>query len=235
MTQEELVTQAESLYNIGKYSEVISLIQSLPEEQKTYHLLYLLALAYSDNLEGDDDYNQHCALKILKQISDQGEFDLKWLYLTGKVYFTMSQEEYAIEYFDKIGRIVQKDKDIAELMNMQHFVDSCRELLFDRALAVIFVVLKEASKDDKMTICNIDDNKIELLFPKYNIHLNMEISHMHRSGARLSFEIMYPDDCTKKYCIDGDSTTYENGIADALNRFASIINKEFREHCKIAL
>ena len=58
---------------------------------------------------------------------------------------------------------------------------------------------------------------------------------MHRSGARLSFEIMYPDDCTKKYCIDGDSTTYENGIADALNRFAGIINKEFIEHCKIAL
>lgn len=235
MTQEELVTQAETLYNIGEYSEVISLIQSLPEEQKTYHLLYLLALAYSDNLDGDDDDNQHSALKILKKISDQGEFDLKWLYLTGKVYFSLSQEEYAIEYFDKITRIVQKDKDIAESMYMQHFVDSCRESLFDRALAVIFVVLKEASKDDKMTICNIDDNKLELFFPRYNVHLKMEISHLHRSGARLTFEIIYPDDCTKKYCIDGDSTTYENGIADALNRFAGIINKEFREHCKIAL
>ena len=235
MTQEELVTQAESLYNIGEYSEVISLIQSLPEEQQTYHMLYLLALAYSDNLDGDDDDNQHSALEILKKISDQGEFDLKWLYLTGKVYFSLSQEEYAIEYFDKITRIVQKDKDIAESMYMQHFVDSCRESLFDRALAVIFVVLKEASKDDKMTICNIDDNKLELFFPRYNIHLKMEISHLHRSGARLTFEIIYPDDCIKNYRIDGDSTTYENGIADALNRFASIINKEFREHCKIAL
>lgn len=235
MTQEELVTQAESLYNIGEYSEVISLIQSLPEEQQTYHMLYLLALAYSDNLDGDDDDNQHSALKILKKISDQGEFDLKWLYLTGKVYFSLSQEEYAIEYFDKITRIAQKDKDIAESMYMQHFVDSCRESLFDRALAVIFVVLKEASKDDKMTICNIDDNKLELFFPRYNIHLKMEISHLHRSGARLTFEIIYPDDCIKNYRIDGDSTTYENGIADALNRFAGIINKEFREHCKIAL
>lgn len=232
MTQEELVTQAESLYNIGEYSEVISLIESLPEEQKTYPLLYTLALAYSDNLEGDDDDNQHSALKILKKISDQGEFDLKWLYLMGKVYFSLSQEEYAIEYFDKITRIVQKDKEIASLMNMQHFVDSCRESLFDRALAVVFVVLKEASKDDKLTICNIDDNKLELLFPRYNINLKMEISHMHRSGARLTFEIIYPDGCTKKYCIDGDSTTYENGIADALNRFAGKISLEFKEHCK---
>lgn len=232
MTQEELVTQAENLYNIGEYSEVISLIQSLPKEQQTYHLLYLLALAYSYNLEGDDDDNQHSALKILKKISDQGEFDLKWLYLTGKVYFSLSQEEYAIEYFDKITRIVQKDKEIAELMYMQHFVDSCRESLFDRALAVVFVALKEASKDDKMTICNIDDNKLEILFPRYNIHLKIEISHMHRSGARLTFEIIYPDNYTKKYRIDGDSTTYENGIADAINRFAGMISLEFKEHCK---
>lgn len=233
MTQEELVTQAEALYNDGEYSEVISLIQSLPKEQKSYHLCYLLALAYSDNLDGDDDDNQQCALKILKQISDQGEFDLKWLYLTGKVYFSLSQEEYAIEYFDKITRIIQKDKEIADLMYMQHFVDSCKESLFDRALAVIFVMLKEASKDDKMTICNIDDNKLEFFFPGYNINLKIEISHLHRSGARLTFEILYPNDCTKKYRIDGDSTTYENGIADALNRFASIINKEFKEHCNI--
>ena len=158
MTQEELVTKAESLYNIGECSEVISLIQSLPEEQKTYNLLYLLALSYSDNLEGDDDDNQHRALKILEKISDQGEFDLNWLYLTGKVYFTISQEEYAIEYFDKITKVVKNDKEIAELMNMQHFIDNCRELLFNRALAVMFVSLKEASKYEKITICNIENN-----------------------------------------------------------------------------
>lgn len=232
MTQEELVTQAESLYNIGEYDEVISLIQSLPEEQKTYHLLYLLALAYSDNLEGDDDDNQHNALKILKKISGQGEFDLKWLYLIGKIYFTINQEEYAIEYFDKITRIVQKDKEIASLMNMQHFVNSCRESLLDRALAVIFVGLKESSKDGKMTICDINDNKLEILFPRYNVYLKITISHLHRTGARLLFEITYPDNYVKKYRIDGDGHTYENGIADALNSFATIISKEYKEHYK---
>lgn len=232
MTQEELVTKAESLYNIGECSEVISLIQSLPEEQKTYKLLYLLALSYSDNLEGDDDDNQHRALKILEKISDQGEFDLNWLYLTGKVYFTISQEEYAIEYFDKITKVVKNDREIAELMNMQHFVDNCRESLFHRALAVMFVSLKEASKDEKITICNIENDELEFLFPKYNIHLKIEISHMHRSGARLTFEVIFPDNSIKKYRIDGDSTTYENGIADAINRFSEAINPDLKELCK---
>ncbi len=99
MTQEELLTKAETLYNIGEYSQIISLIQSLPEEQQTYNLLYLLALSYSYNLEGNDDDNQHHALKILKKIADQGECDLKWLYLIGKIYFTINKEEYAIENF----------------------------------------------------------------------------------------------------------------------------------------
>ncbi len=159
MTQEELLTKAETLYNIGEYSQIISLIQSLPEEQQTYNLLYLLALSYSYNLEGNDDDNQHHALKILKKIADQGECDLKWLYLIGKIYFTINKEEYAIK-------------------------------------------------------------------------LQIEINHLHRSGATLFFKIMYPDNYYQTYHIDGDANTYENGIADAINKFVCIINKDFMEHCK---
>ena len=215
MTQEELLTKAETLYNIGEYSQIISLIQSLPEEQQTYNLLYLLALSYSYNLEGNDDDNQHHALKILKKIADQGECDLKWLYLIGKIYFTINKEEYAIEYFD-----------------MQYFIDSCKEYLYERALAVIFITLKEASKDDKISISNIKDNNIEVFFPKYDIKLQIEINHLHRSGATLFFKIMYPDNYYQTYHIDGDANTYENGIADAINKFVCIINKDFMEHCK---
>ncbi len=224
MTQEELLTKAETLYNIGEYSQIISLIQSLPEEQQTYNLLYLLALSYSYNLEGNDDDNQHHALKILKKIADQGECDLKWLYLIGKIYFTINKEEYAIEYFDKIARIFKKDKEFKELINMQYFIDSCKEYLYERALAVIFITLKEASKDDKISISNIKDNNI-VVFPTGNWVTN-------RSGATLFFKIMYPDNYYQTYHIDGDANTYENGIADAINKFVCIINKDFMEHCK---
>lgn len=232
MTNEELVAQAESLYNNGEYNQVISLIQSLPKQQQTYPLLYLLALAYSDNIDGDDEENKRQALKILKQISDNGEYDIKWLYLIGKTYFETNQEEYAIEYFNRINRIYQKDKEIAAFMNVQHFIESCNEVLYERALAVIFVTLKEASKDDNITINNISDNKLDIFFPKYSIKLNIEICNLHRSGAKLLFEIIYPDNYTQKYDIDGDANTYENGIADALNKFVHIINHEFSKHCK---
>ena len=232
MTNEELVAKTESLYDNGEYNQVISLIQSLPKEQQTYPLLFMLALAYSDNIDGDDEENKRQALKILKQISDSGEYDIKWLYLIGKTYFETNQEEYAIEYFNRINRIYQKDKEIASLMNVQHFIESCNEVLYERALAVIFITLKEASKDDNITINNISENKLAIFFPKYNIKLNMEIYNLHRSGAKLLFEIIYPDNYTQKYDIDGDANTYENGISDALNKFVNIINHEFSKHCK---
>ncbi|HIZ88720.1 MAG: tetratricopeptide repeat protein [Mucispirillum sp.] len=232
MTNEELVAKTESLYDNGEYNQIISLIQSLPKEQQTYPLLFMLALAYSDNIDGDDEENKRQALKILKQISDSGEYDIKWLYLIGKTYFETNQEEYAIEYFNRINRIYQKDKEIASLMNVQHFIESCNEVLYERALAVIFITLKEASKDDNITINNISENKLAIFFPKYNIKLNMEIYNLHRSGAKLLFEIIYPDNYTQKYDIDGDANTYENGISDALNKFVNIINHEFSKHCK---
>lgn len=232
MTNEELVAKTESLYDNGEYNQVISLIQSLPKEQQTYPLLFMLALAYSDNIDGNDEENKRQALKILKQISDSGEYDIKWLYLIGKTYFETNQEEYAIEYFNRINRIYQKDKEIASLMNVQHFIESCNEVLYERALAVIFITLKEASKDDNITINNISENKLAIFFPKYNIKLNMEIYNLHRSGAKLLFEIIYPDNYTQKYDIDGDANTYENGISDALNKFVNIINHEFSKHCK---
>ena len=59
-----------------------------------------------------------------------------------------------------------------------------------------------------------------------------EINHLHRSGATLFFKIMYPDNYYQTYHIDGDANTYENGIADAINKFVCIINKDFMEHCK---
>ena len=79
MTQEELLTKAETLYNIGEYSQIISLIQSLPEEQQTYNLLYLLALSNSYNLQRNEEEKKNHALKILKKISEQGYCHIKWL------------------------------------------------------------------------------------------------------------------------------------------------------------
>lgn len=227
MTNEELIAKVEELYNTGEYSEAIALIESVPQEQRTYQLQYILASAYSDDIESDDN-NQLKALKILKQISYQGIYDLKWLYLIAKTYFFINQEEYAIEYFDKLMRIVQQDKDIANLLNMNHFVDRCKETLYERALAVVFVAFKNTLKDDKMLICDINNNKIGMLFPKYDIQVNMEICHLRRSGATISFEVVYSDNSSKKYKIDGDAQTYEYGIAEALHEFVNIIEKEFK-------
>ncbi len=232
MTQEELNIQAETLYDDGEYDKLISLITSLPEDKRSYNLLYMLALAYSDNTEGDDVDNQYNALKTLNKIADYGEYDLKWLYLMAKTYMAIGQEEYAIEYFNKMTKIYNKNTEIANIIDIHYFVDSCKEHLYERALTVIFVALKDASKDDTIAICNIEDNKIGILIPKFNITINIAINHLHKSGAVLEFNTIYSDGYTSTYNLDGDAQTYEKGIADAINKYVIGINQELIEHCK---
>ena len=90
MTNEELNVKIDTLYETGKYEEIISIVESLPEDEQTYHLLFVLAACYSDlsDLCDDDFHTYHYkAIKILQKIADIGEHDLKWLYLIGRTYF----------------------------------------------------------------------------------------------------------------------------------------------------
>lgn len=235
MTNQELSAKIDALYDDGKYEEVVSIVENLPEKEQNYHLLFVLAAAYSDLSDlGDDDCNtyHHKAIKILQQIADQGAHDLKWLYLTGRTYFNANCEEYAIEYFEKINRIRQKDPEVADVIDITHFLNKCKEYLYERALAVIFINLESASKDKSIQLESIIDNKIVMVFPKYNIHITITISDMRRSGACLDFDITYCDNTKAHYRFEGYGHTYENGVTDALNSFITEVNNNIEKHCK---
>lgn len=235
MTNQELSSKIDTLYNNGKYEEIISIVENLPAKEQDYHLLFVLAAAYSDlSYLGDDDFNtyHHKAIKILKQIADQGEHDLKWLYLMGRTYFNANFEEYAIEYFEKITRICKKDPELSDFMNVSYFIEKCKEYLYERTLAVIFVNLENASKDRHIKLESIVDNQIVMIFPKYNISIKIIITDMRRSGACLDFSISYCDNAKEHYNFEGYGHTYENGITDALNSFITEVNNNIEKHCK---
>lgn len=235
MINEELNTKIDALYETGKYEEIISIVESLPEDEQTYHLLFVLAASYIDlsDLCDDDFHTYHYkAIKILQKIADIGEHDLKWLYLIGRTYFNANFEEYAIEYFEKINRICKKDPDLNTFMNINHFEDKCREYLYERILAVVFVILEAASKDKTIRLEHMEDNKLNFSFPKYGIKINIASTNLRRSGACIDFTISYPDNITESYTFEGYGHTFENGITDAVNRFVSEVNHNLDKHIK---
>lgn len=235
MTNQELCAKIDALYDAGEFEEIVSIVENLPEKEQTYHILFVLAAAYSDLSDlGDDDFNtyHYKAIKILKKIADQGENDLKWLYLIGRTYFNANFEEYAIEYFEKINRICKKDPDLDTYMNLNHYVEKCQEYLYERTLAVVFVTLESAANDKELTVQSIQGNQINLFFPKYDIKLNIAVTDLRRSGACLDFTIEYPDNSKEQYKFEGYGHTFENGITDALNRFITEVNNNLVKHYK---
>lgn len=235
MTNQELNNKVDELYNECKYEEIIPLLENLPENEQTYHLMFMLAASYSYLSDlSDDDYNTyyHKAIKILMKISDQGENDIKWLYIMGRTYFNAGVEECAIEYFEKINHICEKTFELDNFMNLAHFIEKCKECLYERTLAVVFVTLEGASHDKDLTVELVDGNKIKLYFPKYNIRVFITINELRRSGAKLDFNIYYPDNAEEVFSFEGFGHTFENGITDALNRFIAEVNNNLKLHYK---
>ncbi len=232
MSSEELLTKVNNLFEEGNYNDVIAIVEALPESEKTYQLLFLLASSYSElsDFEDEDRYYQQKTLKILDSIALQGEHDLKWLYMMGRTYFNASAEEYAIEYFNKIHRICSKDSELPETINLQHFVNYCKECLYDRALAVIFTNFEEATHDKELTLSNIHDNHVELFFPKYNVKILIDIFELQRSGARLEFETILPDNVIDKFSTEGFGHTYEHGITNAVYKYITHFNENYRHY-----
>ena len=60
MTNQELCDKIDALYNAGEFEEIVSIVENLPEKEQTYHILFVLAAAYSDLSDlGDDDFNTY--------------------------------------------------------------------------------------------------------------------------------------------------------------------------------
>ena len=60
MTNQELCDKIDALYDAGEFEEIVSIVENLPEKEQTYHILFVLAAAYSDLSDlGDDDFNTY--------------------------------------------------------------------------------------------------------------------------------------------------------------------------------
>ena len=157
--EHDFLSKIDELYNEEKHEEIIKLIEALPEDEKEYNILIMLAKAYYDIMDDDDTAHFEKTLSILKSISDDGESDLVWMYLIAKTYFNLNQEEIALEYFERIYNIINKDSDdIPVDVAVGLFIDSCRECIHTRAVNTFQSVLQYFLRDQNCNCEKIEDN-----------------------------------------------------------------------------
>lgn len=227
MTQ-EFIDNINKLLEEYKFKEIIDLIEQLPDKEKNYQAKLYLANAYydkiDDSLDLEEDNNLDKILQILLSVSDEGEQDLRWLNLMGKTYYNLNKEDIAIEYFERIKRICQKDPEIAENLFVDKFIDSCNEYIEEKAINTIekafhnfysgkelYFSVNKKEKDLKIDVVGSSTTYNIVIKLIYKNHCKIEYTYRHNNSVD-----------TKN--ISGFGNNIENAVLDSVYRYLDSMN-----------
>lgn len=214
-----LVNEIKTLYDEGRNEEIIRIIEALPDEDKEYNLLIMLARAYYDITSDTDNVYLEKALNILKSIRKDGESDLAWLYLIAKTYFNLNQEETAIEYFEYIHRLECKDRDLPDNIFASHFIKSCRKYMRKKAMDVIRKNLCDYFGD----ITECDDENISIKLKSDHLSLCITIEKIRKNEFEGLFVTESDSGETYSEKINGCGCALDSAVKDAIYKYILFI------------
>ncbi|MDV0444566.1 hypothetical protein MmiAt1_00940 [Methanimicrococcus sp. At1] len=118
---EKISEQIENLHDNDAHDEIIELILNLPEEERGYEMICLLARAYNNI----DEYEK--ALLLLLSVKDEGKYDILWHFRIGFAYYYLDYLEPAEKAFERVLESDPGDN------NAQEFLKWIREELKEAA------------------------------------------------------------------------------------------------------
>ena len=95
-SRDELLEQIDILHEDDDHQAIIDEISKIPENERDYELICLLARAYNNT----EEYEQ--ALTLLLSIEGEGQYDLMWHYRIGYAYYYMDMLEQAKIAFERV-------------------------------------------------------------------------------------------------------------------------------------
>lgn len=108
--EENLLDQLTAWHEEDEHSSIVSRIMDIPEPERDYTLVGLLARALN-NLERYEE-----ALEQLLSIAGPGKQDPVWHYRAGYSYYYLKQYEQAVQAFEQANELEPGDEDILDLL-----------------------------------------------------------------------------------------------------------------------
>ncbi len=108
----KLSGQLQKWHNECENQKIIDRILELPEEQRDYDLIGLLARAYNNN----DEYDK--AIGQLLSVKEQGENDSLWCFRLAYAYFYKNENERALELFERCKELNPQEPDVDRFITL---------------------------------------------------------------------------------------------------------------------
>ncbi|MHA6531699.1 Imm51 family immunity protein [Paenibacillus sp. BAC0078] len=109
--EENLLDQLAAWHEEDEHSSIVKTITDIPEPERDYTLVGLLARALN-NLERYEE-----ALEQLLSIAGPGKQDPVWHYRAGYSYYYLKQYEQAVRAFERANELEPGDEDILDLLD----------------------------------------------------------------------------------------------------------------------
>ncbi|WNY28585.1 hypothetical protein MmiEs2_07810 [Methanimicrococcus stummii] len=109
-SQTDFLDQIAAWHDEDEHAQIIETISKIPENERDYELIGLLARAYN-NME---DYEK--ALELLLSVEEEGKHDLMWHFRIGYAYYYMDLLELAEKAFERVLKSDPGDGDAQEFL-----------------------------------------------------------------------------------------------------------------------
>lgn len=175
----EFIEQLDSWHRSEEHQKIVDSILSVPESERDYNLIVLLARAYN-NLE---DYET--AVKLLLSVSAEGKDDYLWHYRLGYAYYYLGKDLDAKNEFKLALQLNPDNKDAKDIL------DDCNYYLEDiddsfcphDPLQYILEGLHELIVEDNV----IEDGK--LFIPEWDLTISPFVEELAEDMAVLYFTL----------------------------------------------
>lgn len=117
--QKELLERLNQWHEENEHGKIIEAILAIPEAERDYGLVGLLARAYNNAGSSDSaDDNYEKAIASLLSVKERGERDPLWLFRLGYAYFYSARYEEALRCFEKCKELNPDEQDVDIFLSM---------------------------------------------------------------------------------------------------------------------
>ena len=178
MNKEELLQQINEWNEHDEHQKIIDAIEALPQEERGYELICLLARAYN-NVSDPRDPRLETAVSLLESVREDGKDDALWHYRLGYALFYLHRKEEALPCFRKVLELDPDDPDALQ------FIQRCENALQATSSATASLGHSNGINSEEIEIdMDIDAIKQELKGLCRNaIHLNISGKGRFTSGG----------------------------------------------------
>jgi len=112
---EELRQQIDEWHKTDHHQEIIDTLEKIPETERDYETIGLLARAYNNT----NEYVK--AVELLESVKEEGKEDALWNFRMGYAQYYLDNNKDALRYFNKVKEIDPDDEDA------RYFISQCNQ------------------------------------------------------------------------------------------------------------